>query len=340
MSKKGPEQLKKLKPRPLTLADLGSALYGIPPARPSSTPEVGIDLVSFRSLPLGTMFNNTYTHRHRSEDPKQTARGMRNMAIAATLETNSATRKESNVSLVVMTPLDQALRIISAEILTYPVYVVFYHTNLRHFERVEYSRMSVYNALHLEAGSFPSRADLEQVDQLIMAAAELRPELPHEKVNRLLQQVKIADSLIKEQKGIAAARFSPNGISGLRAGVSPSWANRDYLYNLKEENIKEYLTAVMDLLVEQPELAPLFTTSKRAAQDPNHLAIEMHMIKDRNLMARLLYRGTQPDLFNSGFQASTNINTQEINMSRKEVAMGRGLDRDITRDQIANILGL
>lgn len=312
-------------------------MYGAKPTQPSPAPAT--DLEVFGSRPLGGMFNELFTQGRKTEDRRQ-ARAMRNIAIVTALQTGEGARKQSNVSLIVMAPLGEDHKIIPAEILTYPVYVVFHHIDFRFFQRVEYSRLSVYDALNPEASRFPSRAALEEVDLQVMAAAELRPELPHERVNRLLQQVKIVDSLIKEQKGFTNARFSPDGIRGLQAGVSPSRANREHLYELKDANIQAYLTAVMDLLVEEPELAPLFTTSDGLAQDNNHLTLEMSIIKDRNLMERLLYRGTQPDLFNHGFRASTNINTQELSLSKDRVAMGRALERDIRRAQMARLLGL
>lgn len=300
---------------------------------PDALPIVG-DLAEKGIL---TILRETYVRRH---DPSPIPARRRELyAVNAALGTTQMEREEAGIKVIMIGPSDANERMTNTPVFIYPVYVVFPYFRL--FKYLSAHRLSLSNLYHSSDWTISQDA-LNHVDNLVTAAAEQIPEKPHELYNRLLQEIKMADSLIKEQKDLADAYTHWDKKRRLQDGIHTIHTTKtmDGLNKIKTSRIHEYLITAKKLTEEKPGLNPLYIPSSKTAADSMHTTLEMHMLTDLSLVARLVDPAVQASVDKGRSKVSTNINLQELSRGKARYLNGSSSAVDRSHYDTAKILGL
>lgn len=317
-------------PRVQSLADLGKLFPEFSFARPDENgSEPGIL----------TTLQNIYRNKRLTGPNSVPIRHSTASAIIRTLETDETERKKAGIHAIMIGPPDAEKRMTGSLVFIYPVYVVFpYFGIFRYLPAHRLSLANAYSSLDLAI----SQDVLHQVDNLVTAAAEQVPEKPHELYNRLLQEIKMTDSLIKEQKDLVNTNTHwdrqfrlQNGVETIR--TTPIMEKLNWI---KTQRIHEYLITADALTKENPGLAPLYTVSSKTAPDSIHKTLEMCKLADLSLLARLVNPAVLTHMARGASTAFTNINLQALSMGKARYLHGSSLASDRSHHETAKILGL
>lgn len=251
-------------------------------------------------------------------------------AVKAALETTQMEREKAGIKAIMIGPPDAKERMANSSVFIYPVYVVFPYSRLSKYLLA--NRLSLSNC-YRSSDLTISQDALNHVDNLVTAAAEQIPEKPHELYNRLLQEIKMTDSLIKEQKDLADANTHWDKKLRLRDSIHTihTTATMENLNQIKTDRIHEYLITAKKLTKEEPGLNPLYILSSKNAADSIHATLEMSMLTDLERVTRLVDPTAPARVVRGYFTVYTNINLQEL------LRKARYLN---AHHEVAGILGL
>lgn len=300
-----------------------------------------LDLGAFvHSSPLGKLH---IVHRLKLEERERTATSsqFKRLAIQSALEMKPEDRTKSGIRLIATVPLDQQGQLICAETLVYPIHTTFpYGAGWRFLSISNLALGDVYG----DNGGTISPAVLQQVNQLVIANAGLVQENPYERYNRLSQQVKMVDSLIKEQKELAGRqeKHPVNRRPSLTDSVAmtPTTDRMEGLNGQKRDQILEYLQASQKLMEDYPHIDSLYRLSLEPTMDSMHPTLQMWLLRTEPLLRRLFDPTRPVSITRSPSSVATRINLRVISQARERVLAGTSRNGDHSYYQIARILGL
>lgn len=294
------------------------------------------DFAYFATLPVRKKLRDAH-HAHINKQPYE--KPMRQMAIRTVLEMDPLERRRQRIRSIVYAPLNEQGQMTTSDVFTYQIHTLFPH--LGGIQYLDISRLALQNAFGSEMGI--STDLLGEIDTLIQNQAELRPETPYDQYNRLVQEIKMADSLIKEQKVCASQgteRRRAYDVS-MEASLRLITARMNQLNDIKTTRILEYLGLAQNLESAFPKLSPLHTTNRQYTNDTNHLTLEMHVPVEASLRQRLIDPTVRVALRESQLTFTTNINTENV-LQRKKNCFPNGckLPQDQASFEMCKILGL
>ena len=295
------------------------------------------DFDYFTTLPVSKKLRDAH-HAHINKQPNE--KPMRQMATRAVLEMDPLERGRQRIHPIVYAPMDKQGQMITSDVFTYQIHTVFPH--LGGFQYLSTSRLAMQYAFAINPTI--SQDTLAVIDVLVQNQAELRPETPYDRYNRLVQEIKMADSLIKEQKVCASQRTE----RGRAYDVSKESSLRQITGRMNELNdtktarILEYLKLAQNLEAAFPRISPLYTVNGQDACDGNHRTLIMHNPLENNRQRRLIDQTIPAVLVlpEKKLVFTTNINIAIAMQGKTNCLAGSELPADQASFEMCEILGL
>ncbi|HLC87606.1 MAG TPA: hypothetical protein VJG66_00935 [Patescibacteria group bacterium] len=235
--------------------DLGAA-FGLTP--PKRTPEE-VDRMRALRVPINQKLSLDFDARQRNAP---NAGSLIDGALGEVFEMRTTTRAKHRIRLVAMVP--QGVELPNGDpTLSYPVHVVFPHPKLGTIflstTRTAWAGM----IRELSEGAHPPLEALQRVDEVVVNDAELRPELLHDRYNRLVAQVKLNDAGISEEKKSSTTHRNWGIWVAVDKGVFaiPYSQRQKTLNDDKNKHTLAYLDDAQALASAHPDLDPLFVVN-------------------------------------------------------------------------------
>lgn len=304
---------------------------------PGQPPPVQLtELEAFFRLPLLGKLITAYQFTRNQDGSCPTA--MKQIALKETIKLSAESREKLGVQVVACVPLDDQGKLFVRPITTYPIYVVFPFYNGRRY--LATSRLALSDVFS-QPGEEISRGALRYIDTFVSTQAVLIPENKCDGYNRLCQEVKMADSLIKQEKSIALVEH--HRLQGVRLRDAITTTSRTGLMDkwnrLKHWKILECLVRTQDLIDKHLGSKALYALSS-GTFDGLHRTLQFQQVRSGLILSRLVEPTRVFPFAISSVMISTMINTQVIRAAKGRYLQGNAKEGDPQDYGIAVILGL
>lgn len=327
-----------------SLADLGQLFPEFELRVPRRMGYTDIErLEEFHGLSLAQKLQTAYGLK---EDPKARGVGYINLKAAAlceALQADQGLRDDNNVRVIAFLPGEDLTALMASRMFTYPVYVIFPCMGSSRYLSTSRVAAAGYDEVRGGEEAVPTLEALQFTDALVKRCAEIREERSLHRCNRLVNQIKITDSLIKGEKRVADRQMG--GIRDFKAtrdfGRRNTTVALERLNQYKAGQIIEYLQYADTLVKEYPCLSPLYSLSRATAWDTLHLTLEMWLVSFQPFLRSLLDSSARVCVARSKDYMTTNLNKQELLNSRSRFLSGRvSIAFDVNNYNIAALLGV
>ncbi len=311
-----------------SFTDLGISFDIAPTPSPPT-----FDFESFMRLPIRKQLWLAYQS---NRDKNLNARMVKQIATRTALETTPHEKARQRIRSIAYVPLNKQGQMVAADIFNYQVYTVFPYFQYSHFLSV--SRLALQSAFGRGEEGISSDL-LMAIDELVGREAELRPETLYDRYDRLIQEVKMTDTLIKEQKNFTRYQRTdikkPYDVEDVIA-VRVSTAIMDQLNDAKHAHILAYLKTADDLFAVSPHLPPLYALTD--AFDTKHRTLQMHVPYESSIQQRLLDPTIPVTLIDGKFMLETTINIGYARQKRDSFPSSK-LPEDQVAFEMCEMLG-
>lgn len=260
---------------------------------------------------------------NRGEPPKYEL----GVATMEALTMDSEERERSGISIIAIASLDpidnKKLLLPQDKILTYPVFVLFPYSS-RVYQCLRTSRTLLGRAF-APTDWFSS---LPNVDELIVANADLRQESSLDKFRRVAREVKITDELINPEKEK----------THMDKSQSSTTERMDELNGIKTDRIVQFLQMVTWFKNEYPDWNEDLVKIIYCKPDGKHCTLLMRPPGDNwNIIDRISNPKLRISPKGVAFVVSTVINTNRMNNGEKAFLSGSRKPADISHYEMIKL---
>lgn len=314
-----------------SLADLGIA-FGLAPVDVTAFSDHEEELVAFRALPV---IDQLSLARARHGAAGRFAKELSVFATRATLTMDPQEREHEGISLITYVPLDEDGRLAIPDLSNYRVCTLFPEGERKSY--VIASRLGLQATFTDDFAPYVPEI-VAEIDRLVTAQVELRPETVVDRYARSIQQIKTLDMVIKQGKRSAPALSD----GPLVFGGGPAYLNRtsvreiEWLNDLKDRSIYDYLLTAGNMGDLFPYVMPLFDITP--GDDSLHTRLIMQQPLELNIHKRLIDSYVSPIVQRGTLSYSTNINSSLLKGRRDLFLKGSQDELDRTAHDLLELL--